>query len=91
MQNVSFLFEEEYNQIHNVFAAFYKFLHISPTRVKNRELIKENGRTRVCFCLLDDYTNSSFSQSVIKSLKDLIETDSFVIYDQNLNKSFDRT
>ncbi len=88
MQNVSFLFEEEYNQIHNVFAAFYKFLHISPTRVKNRELIKENGRTRVCFCLLDDYTNSSFSQSVIKSLKDLIETDSFVIYDQNLNKSF---
>lgn len=84
IQHVSFLLEEDYVQIHQVFAALYKALHLSPTRVKNRELIKENGKTRVNFCLIEDSTMShAFSNTMVKMLKELINSDQFQIQDVN--------
>ncbi len=85
---MTFLLDEEYLQIHHVFATLYKSLHLSPTRVKNRELTKENGKTRVNFCLIEETTNThAFSHSILRTLNELIETERFAIVDLNLNKT----
>ena len=83
---MSFLLDEEYLQIHHVFATLYKSLHLSPTRVKNRELIKENGKTRVQFCLIEEQSSHAFSHSILRTLQELIETERFGIFDASLNR-----
>jgi hypothetical protein len=89
IQNVTFLLDEEYLQIHHVFATLYKLLHLSPTRVKNRELIKESGgRTRVNFCLIEETASThAFSHSVLRSLRELIETERFAVVDASAGRT----
>jgi hypothetical protein len=90
-QYVTFLLNDQYQQVQHIFGALCKFLRISPSRVRSRELTVENGLTRVCFHLIDDKTSCQDEQltnaSLIDDLKDIIESEKFTIIDLSIHKT----
>lgn len=87
-QHVTFLLNDQYQQVHHIFGALCKFLRISPNRLKNRELVLENGLTRVSFHLIDDNLDKQLTNSLlIDELRDIIETDKFTIIDLGIHKT----
>lgn len=56
-QIVTFLLNDKYEQLQHVFGAIGKFLRISPSRMRHRELSVENGQTRVRFHLTETNSN----------------------------------
>lgn len=93
---VTFLLNDVYEHIQHIFGAIGKFLRISPSRMRNRELGVENGgQTRVRFHLVDlnpnpdanvDVNEASNSQ-LISDLRDIVESDKFTIIDLSIHKT----
>ncbi|CAF0722239.1 unnamed protein product [Brachionus calyciflorus] len=85
-QYATFLLNDNYEQVNHVFGAMCKFLRINNSRIKNRELMIENGLTRVSFTIFEE-ENQPPNSVLIEDLKKIIETEKFLIIDQSLNKT----
>lgn len=100
-QMVTFLLNDVYEQLQHIFGAIGKFLRVSPSRLRNRELSIENGQTRVRFHLAEassEETSLSSSSSsgakevvnnsqLVSDLHDIVESDKFTIIDLSIHKT----
>lgn len=96
---MTFLLNDEYEQMQHVFGAISKFLRVNGSRLRNRELTTDNGQTRVRFQLVDAGVDDSVApgtptlattpsnSQLITDLRDIVESDKFTIIDLSIHKT----